>query len=62
MKFKNYLQSIADVGVYPVTTLLIFFIFFSLLTIWALKARKEHLNMINNLPLDGGEVSNEQLP
>lgn len=61
MKFKNYLQSIADVGVYPVTTLLIFFIFFTLLTIWALKARKEHLNTMNNLPLDGGEINHEPL-
>ena len=62
MKFKNYLQSIADVGIYPVTTLLIFFIFFTLLSIWALKAKKEHLQTINNIPLDGGEKSNELLP
>jgi hypothetical protein len=62
MKFKNYLQSITDVGIYPVTTLLIFFIFFTLLTIWACRARKEHLDVINNIPLDGGEISNELLP
>ena len=62
MKFKNYLQSISGVGIYPVITLLIFFIFFSLLTIWALRARKEHLAIINNIPLEGGEISNEQLP
>ena len=62
MKFKNYLQSIAGVGIYPVITLLIFFIFFSLLAIWAIKARTEHLAIINNLPLDGGEINQEQLP
>jgi hypothetical protein len=62
MKFKNYLQSIADVGIYPVVTLLIFFIFFTLLAIWAIKARKEHLATINNIPLDSGETSYEKLP
>jgi hypothetical protein len=59
MKFKNYLQSIAGVGIYPVITLLIFFIFFSLLTLWAVRARKEHLTSINNIPLDGGEISQD---
>ena len=62
MKLRNYLQSIAGVGIYPVITLLIFFIFFSLLAIWAMRARKEHLTAMNNIPLDGGEIRNEQLP
>jgi cytochrome c oxidase cbb3-type subunit 3 len=52
MKFRNYLESIAGVGIYPVITLLIFFIFFSILAVWAFKARKHHFDMISSLPLD----------
>jgi cytochrome c oxidase cbb3-type subunit 3 len=56
MKVRNYLESIANVGIYPVTTLLIFFIFFTLLAIWVLKARKSSYTEISHLPLDSGEV------
>jgi cytochrome c oxidase cbb3-type subunit 3 len=56
MKLRNYLESIAGVGIFPVITLVIFFGFFTLLSIWAFRARKEHLNAMNNLPLlDGSE-------
>ena len=52
MKLRNYLESIAGVGIFPVITLVIFFAFFTLLSIWAIRARKEHLNAMNNLPFD----------
>ena len=61
MKLRNYLESIAHVGIYPVITLVIFFTLFTLLSIWAAKAPKEHLSKLNNLPLDSGETSNETL-
>lgn len=60
MKFRNYLESITGVGIYPVITLLIFFLFFTVLTIWVYRGRKERYNEINNLPLDSGELTNEQ--
>lgn len=61
MKFRNYLESIVGVGIYPVITLLIFFIFFSLLTAWVLWSRKQKFTEISNLPLDGSELNNEQI-
>ena len=60
MKVRNYLESIANVGIYPVTTLLIFFVFFTILLIWVFKARKSSYTEVSNLPLDGGEVSTDQ--
>ena len=51
MKFKNYLEHITGVGIYPLTSLLIFFVFFTVLTIWALKAKKAYINEIKNIPL-----------
>jgi hypothetical protein len=55
MKVRNYLENIAGVGIYPVTTLLIFFIFFSILAIWVIRSGKQSFHAINNLPLDGTE-------
>lgn len=51
MKFKHYLESITGVGIYPMLSLIIFFTFFTLLTIWALKANKNYILKIKNLPL-----------
>lgn len=55
MKFKNYLESITDVGVYPMTSLLIFFLFFSLLLVWALRVNKQYIGELKQLPLSGSE-------
>lgn len=52
MKFKNYLETITGVGIYPMVSLFIFLTFFSLLTLWALKANKTYINNIKNIPLD----------
>jgi len=57
MKFRNYLESISGVSIYPVITLLIFFIFFTVLFVWVYRSRsKPHLNAIGQLPLNGGEI------
>lgn len=55
MKLRNYLENIAGIGIYPVITLLIFFIFFSILTYWVVKSRNKQFEAINNLPLDGND-------
>jgi hypothetical protein len=55
MKFINYLQSITGVGIYPLISLLIFFVFFSALSIWALKADKGYINLMKKLPFPGSE-------
>ncbi|MBL7683073.1 MAG: CcoQ/FixQ family Cbb3-type cytochrome c oxidase assembly chaperone [Flavipsychrobacter sp.] len=51
MKFRHYLESITDVGIYPMVSLFIFFVFFSLLAVWAFKANKSYINTIKNIPL-----------
>lgn len=52
MKFINYLQSISGIGIYPMISLIIFFIFFTGLIIWAVKAKKEVIDIIKNIPLE----------
>ncbi len=59
MKFKNYLETITGVEIYPLTSLLIFFLFFTALAIWAFRANKNYINEIKNLPLAQGEDNNQ---
>ena len=55
MKFKNYLETITGVGIYPLMSLAIFFIFFSAMTYWVLKADKGYIKSMKNIPFPGGE-------
>ena len=41
--FNNYLQSIEGIGIYPLISMLVFFIFFVVMLIWLFKADKNHL-------------------
>lgn len=52
MKFINYLESIAGVGLFPMISLSIFFTFFIILTIWVFKVSKERILEMKNIPLD----------
>ena len=56
MKFINYLESIAGVAIFPMISLLLFFIFFTLLIIYVIKADKQHIEELKNMPLDKGAI------
>ena len=58
MKFINYLEGITGVGIYPMVSLIIFFLFFSGLAVWAFRADKNYITTLKQLPLTGGD--NEQ--
>jgi len=51
MKFINYLESIAGISIYPMTSLLIFVVFFTLLVLYTMKADKQHITELKNLPI-----------
>lgn len=50
MKFINYLESITGVGIFPLVSLLVFFLFFTGLSIWAFKADKKYINNMKQIP------------
>ncbi|MFO0322674.1 MAG: CcoQ/FixQ family Cbb3-type cytochrome c oxidase assembly chaperone [Bacteroidota bacterium] len=52
MKFKNYLESISGIGIYPLTSLIIFVVFFALVTFYVIKGNKNHFEKLRNLPLN----------
>ncbi len=51
MKFINYLESMTGVGIYPLTSLMIFFIFFIGVMFFVIKGRKEYFDTLSQLPL-----------
>jgi cytochrome c oxidase cbb3-type subunit 3 len=55
MKFINYLQSIAGVDIFPMISLLIFFIFFVLLIAYVFLTDKKEILAMKNLPLENHE-------
>lgn len=56
MKFINYLQSIEGVGLYPMVSLVLFTVFFTVATVWALKAEKRSMMHKSRIPLDNDEM------
>lgn len=53
LKFvKNYMETIAGVEIFPIISLLIFFIFFVVLFLWVFTAKKDYIKEVSNMPLD----------
>ncbi|CAN5480080.1 cbb3-type cytochrome c oxidase subunit 3 [soil metagenome] len=50
--FNEVLQSIDGISIYPIFSLLIFFVFFLGLTIWVIKADKNYLKKMSELPIE----------
>ncbi|MEJ2614752.1 MAG: cbb3-type cytochrome c oxidase subunit 3 [Ignavibacteriaceae bacterium] len=53
--YKEVLQSIEGIGIYPIISMIVFVIFFVIVLIWYFKADKKYLNKMSNLPLDDDE-------
>ncbi len=52
MKFINYLESITGIGIYPMISFLIFFLFFLAVSVYLLKAGRRHFDGVAQIPLD----------
>ncbi|HRH47724.1 MAG TPA: CcoQ/FixQ family Cbb3-type cytochrome c oxidase assembly chaperone [Panacibacter sp.] len=52
MKFINYIENIAGVDLFGLVGLLICFIVFTAVSIWAWKADKKLMNKMGNIPLE----------
>lgn len=50
--YKNILQSIDNIEIWPVISFIIFFIFFLGLLWWTLTADNNFINTMKNIPLD----------
>lgn len=55
---KGHMETISGVEIYPIISLLIFFIFFVILFWWVFTARKEYISSMEQIPL---ESENDQI-
>lgn len=49
--YKNVLETIEGVGIFPIISMLIFFSIFMSAIVWFFKADKDHLQRMAELPL-----------
>lgn len=50
--YKNVLQTIDNIAIWPVISFVIFFAFFIVLLWWVFSTNKDHINKMKNLPLN----------
>jgi hypothetical protein len=50
--FEQYFEMIDGVELYPVISLIVFFIFFAFIFVWFVKADKKYLEKMEKLPLE----------
>jgi len=56
--YKNVLQSIENIQVWPVISFVIFFVFFLCLLLWVFTADKKFIDKMKSLPIEGSENEN----
>ncbi len=52
MKFINYLQSISGIGIYPLISLLMFFVFFAAVTWYVFSVDKSYVERASRIPVN----------
>jgi cbb3-type cytochrome oxidase subunit 3 len=57
--YKQVLQSIAGIEIYPVIALIMFFLFFLLILGWIFTLNKKYISRMENIPLDDNINSKE---
>lgn len=55
------MESITGIEIYPIISLLIFFIFFVVLGYWVITAKKDYINKVSQIPLDNDNQQNDTL-
>lgn len=56
--YKNVLQSIDNIAIWPVISFVIFFLFFLCLLWWVFTVDKKFLREMSDLPVDNNDDSN----
>ncbi|MCK5701297.1 MAG: cytochrome C oxidase Cbb3 [Cyclobacteriaceae bacterium] len=52
--FKHYFEQIQNIEIWPIISLIIFFVFFTATTIWVLFLDKKYIEKMKSLPFDDG--------
>lgn len=57
MKFINYLEKVSGVDIFGLTSLLVFFLFFTVMLTWVFKTKKKSFDEISRIPLDNNSIN-----
>ena len=61
LKFiKHHMEGIDGVAIYPIISLLIFFIFFVVLFYWVSTAKKPYIDKVSNIPFESSTNNNQK--
>lgn len=55
---KQYTETLQNAEIYPIISLLIFFVFFVVLTVYVLRMNKAKVKTLSEIPLHDAEESN----
>lgn len=58
--YKQVLEQITNIEIYPVISLIIFFVFFLLVLGWILTLNKNYISKMENIPLEDDIEPNEK--
>lgn len=56
--YKEILQSIEGISIYPIISLVVFVLFFVIILVWMLKVDKNYIKKMENLPFEKEEENN----
>jgi cbb3-type cytochrome oxidase subunit 3 len=59
MKFINYIEKVSGVDIMGIVSLLVFFVFFTIMFTWVYKTKKKNFSAVSRLPLDNESISNQ---
>lgn len=57
--YKNVLQSIENIQVWPVISFVIFFVFFLCLLLWVFTTDKKFIDRMKSLPMEENDTENQ---
>jgi cbb3-type cytochrome oxidase subunit 3 len=58
---SEFLKDQNDVSIFPIISLIIFFLFFIGSVIWTFTRKKQYLIHMENLPLENNDINNSEM-
>jgi cbb3-type cytochrome oxidase subunit 3 len=58
---SEFLKNQNDVSIFPIISLIIFFLFFIGSVIWTFTRKKQYLIHMENLPLENNDINNSEM-
>lgn len=55
---SEYLSNVEGVSVFPIVSLIVFFLFFAVTVVWVLRLDKKYIVRMGNLPLESNSENN----